>query len=108
MKSHSIIAAAAMAILAAGCKQAETPAEPGLKDVFGDKFLIGAAINVNQSNGTDTLGVAAIKKHFNAIVAENCMKCEEIHPAEANTSGTTPTASSSSARKTACPSRATA
>lgn len=82
MKSHSIIAAAALAILAAGCKQAETPVEPGLKDVFGDKFLIGAAINVNQSNGTDTLGVAAIKKHFNAIVAENCMKCEEIHPAE--------------------------
>ena len=54
--------------------------EPSLKDVFGDKFLIGTAVNVNQINGKDSLGVETVKKHFNSIVAENCMKSEEIHP----------------------------
>lgn len=53
---------------------------PAVKDVFGDKFLIGAAVNVNQMNGKDSLGAAVVKKHFNSIVAENCMKSEEIHP----------------------------
>lgn len=54
--------------------------EPGVKDVFGDRFLIGAAVNVNQMNGTDTMAPVVLKKHFNSIVAENCMKSEEIHP----------------------------
>ena len=58
-------------------KKAESPA---VKDVFGDKFLIGAALNVDQSSGKDSLGASAVKKHFNAIVAENCMKSEVIHP----------------------------
>ena len=37
-------------------------------------------MNVAQTNGSDTLGAAIVKKHFNSIVAENCMKSEEIHP----------------------------
>lgn len=83
MKYSVIVSMAVLAAVTAGCKTGDnTETEPGLKDVFGDKFLVGAALNVNQTNGIDTLGVEAIKRHFNSIVAENCMKCEEIHPAD--------------------------
>lgn len=54
--------------------------QPGLKDAFGEQFLIGAALNTRQSSGRDTAAVHIIKQHFNTIVAENCMKCEVIHP----------------------------
>ena len=54
--------------------------EPGLKDVFQDHFMMGAALNEAEINGTDTLGIELIKKNFNTVVAENCMKCEVIHP----------------------------
>jgi endo-1,4-beta-xylanase len=54
----------------------------GLKDAVGKYFLIGAAINVNQSNGQDALADKVIRQHFNSIVAENCMKSEEIQPRE--------------------------
>ena len=61
-------------------EKVKAESEPTVKDAFGDKFLIGAAVNVNQMNGTDSLGAEVVKKHFNSIVAENCMKSEEIHP----------------------------
>ncbi len=56
--------------------------EPTLKSVLGDKFLVGVAMNDFQSSGKDSNAVNIVKKHFNAIVAENCMKCQTIHPAE--------------------------
>ncbi len=56
--------------------------EWSLKGAFGDDFLVGVAINRLQSSGQDTAAVAVITKHFNSIVAENCMKCEAIHPEE--------------------------
>ncbi len=56
--------------------------EPSLKEAFGDKFLIGAAINPRQVKGQDTLGTQLVKQHFNSIVAENCMKSAVIHPKE--------------------------
>ena len=62
------------------CTQKATEAEVTLKDYFGGKFLIGVAVNVDQSWERDTLGAAIVKKHFNSVVAENCMKSEEIHP----------------------------
>ena len=62
------------------CTQKASEAEVTLKDYFGDKFLIGVAVNVDQSWERDTLGAAIVKKHFNSVVAENCMKSEEIHP----------------------------
>lgn len=62
------------------CTQKSPEAEVTLKDYFGDKFLIGVAVNVDQSWERDTLGAAIVKKHFNSVVAENCMKSEEIHP----------------------------
>lgn len=70
------------ALLGACATQPVTKEEPGLRDVLGDKFLIGTALNVWQVAGQDTAATAIVKKHFNAIVAENCMKCAEIHPTE--------------------------
>ncbi len=58
-----------------------TSNEPSLKAAFGDKFLIGVALNQMQIS-TDTAAQELVKQHFNAIVAENCMKSEVIHPEE--------------------------
>lgn len=60
----------------------QTRADEGLKDIFADHFLVGAALNEAEITGADTAGVELIKKHFSSIVAENCMKCEVIHPFE--------------------------
>lgn len=59
-----------------------TPAEKGAKDAFAEHFYFGAALNEAQITGLDAKGVETIRKHFNSIVAENCMKSEEIHPEE--------------------------
>ena len=67
----------AAVVAAAACTA--TKQEPTLKDAFKDNFTIGAAINEWQIRGLDTLGVQTLTKHFNSIVAENCMKHEELH-----------------------------
>ncbi len=79
-----ILSLMAAAVLTAchGTRRAEAQSDPGLKDVFGEKFLIGAALNTDQASGKDTAAVRVVRKHFNSIVAENCMKCEVIHPEE--------------------------
>ena len=77
MKRFFILASAAL--IAAGCASQEPQ---GIKDAFEGKFLIGTALNAWEITGADTAGVALVKKHFNSIVAENCMKSEEIHPEE--------------------------
>jgi len=53
-----------------------------LKDVFGDKFYMGVAINRNQANGTDKKAQAILSSQFNSISPENDMKWEKIHPAK--------------------------
>lgn len=58
------------------------PQEKSLKETFAEDFYIGTALNEAQITGIDTKGVETVKKHFNSIVAENCMKSEEIHPEE--------------------------
>lgn len=73
---------AGMAITMAACSPQKQAEEPTLKDVFKDKFLIGTAMNTWQVAGLDTAAQNVVKKHFNSIVAENCMKCEVIHPEE--------------------------
>ena len=70
---------AAAALVAASC----APKAPqGVKDAFEGKFYIGTALNEAEIRGWDTTGVEIVKKHFNSIVAENCMKSMEIHPEE--------------------------
>ena len=53
-----------------------------LKDALKDKFHIGAALNLNQIYERDSLSTAIVKKHFNSIVAENCMKSMFLQPKE--------------------------
>ncbi|MBP1969329.1 GH35 family endo-1,4-beta-xylanase [Virgibacillus natechei] len=50
-----------------------------LHDTLDGFFSIGAAITPSQISGSHA---DLLKKHFNCIVAENCMKPEEIQPVE--------------------------
>lgn len=68
--------------LNSGASNPLTSDEPSLKEVAGKKFLMGVAINTAQSSERDTRAVGLIKKHFNAIVAENCMKSGVLQPEE--------------------------
>lgn len=51
-----------------------------LKSALNDHFLIGVAVNPYQTARKDSLADVLIKKHFNSIVAENCMKSALIQP----------------------------
>lgn len=51
-----------------------------LKDAFKDNFYIGTALNARQITGDDPEAIRLVKEHFNAIVAENCMKSGRIQP----------------------------
>lgn len=84
MKLKNIFAASVCGAVVVACAggTAGVTVEKGLKDAVGDKFLVGTALNVWQSGGMDTSAVKIVKRHFNAIVAENCMKMEEVHPAD--------------------------
>ena len=62
--------------------QVDEVKEATLKDAFKDKFYIGTALNLNQIFGRDTQAVGVVKKHFNSIVAENCMKSMYLQPKE--------------------------
>lgn len=78
----SIVLAGAFLVACGNQQKAVVVQEPSLKDVVEGKFLMGAAINTFQSSGRDTNAVKILKQHFNAVVAENCMKCAVIHPEE--------------------------
>ena len=65
------------ALLLAACA---APKEQTLKDVFEGKFILGAAVNAAQINGTDVRGDSVLVKHFGAIEPENCLKSAEIMP----------------------------
>lgn len=84
MRVKHIASALLIAAFVAACgnQKATVVEEPSLKGAVGDKFLMGVALNVNQSSGVDTSSIKLVKQHFNSIVAENCMKCEVIHPEE--------------------------
>ncbi|HEY7185413.1 MAG TPA: endo-1,4-beta-xylanase [Vicinamibacterales bacterium] len=51
-----------------------------LKDVVPREWLIGAAINQNQSDGRDTVAVDLITRQFNTISPENLLKFQSLHP----------------------------
>lgn len=46
------------------------------------KFLFGVAVNPKQVNAVNPIETALVTKEFNAIVGENCMKPQPIHPEE--------------------------
>lgn len=51
-----------------------------LKDLVPADWLIGAAINQNQSDGRDTVAVDLITRQFNTISPENVLKFQPLHP----------------------------
>lgn len=53
-----------------------------LKDAYAGKFYIGTALNLDQIWGKDKKAKAIIESQFNSVVAENCMKSENIQPKE--------------------------
>lgn len=53
-----------------------------LREAFADKFLIGAALNVRQVVSGDEALQSLIREQFSSVVAENCMKAEEVQPVE--------------------------
>jgi endo-1,4-beta-xylanase len=69
--------------LAAGISLAATNlgAQPALKDVFKNDFIIGAALNPSHFCETNAREAALVKQHFNAITSENALKWESVHPA---------------------------
>ena len=82
MKLKNIALSVCTAALIACNSDKPTVADPTLKDIIGDKFLVGVALNSEQAAGRDTSAVRIVQRHFNSIVAENCMKSEGIHPEE--------------------------
>lgn len=77
----TLLAAATMTACG-GNKQTTAATEPTLKETFGDKFLIGAAINTWQAAEKDSNAVNILRTHFNSVVSENDMKMESVHPEE--------------------------
>ena len=76
-----MVALAAMALWACN-SSGRVEGGAAIKDGFADKFFIGTAMNAREITGEDSAAVEVIKKHFNAIVAENCMKPGPIQPRE--------------------------
>lgn len=73
----------ALAGIMAACvsgRPSDKTAEGSLKEATEGKFLMGVALNTDQVAGQHPCATAIVKRHFNSIVAENCMKCEVIHP----------------------------
>ena len=63
-------------------REASTASEPTLKESLAGKFYIGTALNTPQITGQDTAALAVVKRQFNAIVPENCMKSGVVQPQE--------------------------
>ncbi|MFT3843730.1 MAG: endo-1,4-beta-xylanase [Lacibacter sp.] len=51
-----------------------------LKDLYKKDFFIGTALNAPQIKQQDPAAANIITTQFNAVTAENIMKCEVIHP----------------------------
>ena len=69
-------------LTACGGASLQTSEPKTLKEAFGSYFLVGTAMNTRQVAGEDPEAAELVRTQFNAIVAENCMKCEVIHPEE--------------------------
>lgn len=75
MKRAFIIAVLLLAV-------ATIDAQKPLKKAFKDKFLIGAALNTQQVKSNDKKLHNLIRREFNSVVAENCMKSGSLQPRE--------------------------
>ncbi|MBC3538569.1 endo-1,4-beta-xylanase [Rufibacter sp. H-1] len=83
MYSWARAAILGVVLLSTACRTAQKEtSELTLKDAFKGKFHIGTALNAQQITGQDAASVQVVKTHFNAIVAENCMKSGLVQPRE--------------------------
>lgn len=76
------IAVVSLMVVLYGCETKTATTMQPFHEAFAGKFYIGTALNTAQIAGGDTASMAVVKHHFNAIVAENCMKSENIQPHE--------------------------
>ena len=67
-------------IMIISVSEAYAQENPVLKTVFKNDFLMGAAVNVSQFTGKDSVGMQIVKEQFNSISPENVLKWERIHP----------------------------
>ena len=82
LKNSLLLLVLLLTISCSSRERAERQTERTLKEVTDGKFLMGVAVNTSQVAGKDLKADSLVKKHFNSIVAENCMKSEVIHPEE--------------------------
>lgn len=81
MKKITTLALGLMLASTAFAQKANNAIEiPTFQETMGKYFLIGAAVNTSLTDGQDPAGEEVVKKQFNQVVAENCMKGEENHP----------------------------
>src|ERR1035438_5860616 len=76
MKNFFKLAVLAMGIFLA----ARLGAQPALKDIFKNDFLVGAALNPAQFCESNVLEAALVKQQFDTITPENVLKWEQVHP----------------------------
>ncbi|GHE35198.1 endo-1,4-beta-xylanase [Sphingobacterium griseoflavum] len=87
MNLSKTLALLAAAVLAIGCMATKPPyrqagADHSLKEAYSDKFFIGTALNLTQIKGRNPKALEVLERHFNSIVAENCMKSMYLQPKE--------------------------
>jgi len=75
-----VVIAAAMTVGFGADVNAIQAPTAGLKDVFKNDFLVGAALNQNQFTERDQRGLPIIINQFNSITPENTLKWEWVHP----------------------------
>ncbi|MBP1676485.1 MAG: beta-1,4-xylanase [Bacteroidetes bacterium] len=79
IKYYTLVVAMAAISFSCAAKNDKTTT---LRAAFKDKFYIGTALNRAQYMGIDKKSDEVVKTQFSAIVAENCMKSENIQPRE--------------------------
>lgn len=77
-----ILLAVFAVLLLSSCSANKNKSKESLKKALKGNYLIGTALNTPQILGDDSVAIHVVKKHFNSIVAENCMKSEIIQPEE--------------------------
>jgi len=69
-------------LLQANCSHSQKQESYTFEEAFEGKFLMGVALNARQISGQEPKAIDLATRHFNSVVAENCMKMERIHPEE--------------------------
>jgi endo-1,4-beta-xylanase len=75
----SFIFSGTMAVSAFGQEKNNTATQKSLKQAYARKFWIGCADDLRANSEAYQ---ASIKKHYDIVTPENCMKPERIHPSE--------------------------